>query len=271
VNRQPGPGGGMQPLEETEFAVREINNNPSKIDIAAAIVGYANLLRGDAVSPVLEDHIAASGGRFRGIRFMVGEPPGLKYQPLSESLVGDNKYLTGIASLIKHGLSYDVMVSHDQLKDIARLGAMFPDLPVIINHIGYSDVKGKSDIERERIFEEWQNGIATIAEQKNIYLKLGGLGMEMFDFGWSSQPQPPTSLQLAETMSPYFLYCIEKLGADRCMFESNFPVDKVSYSYNILWNAFKRITTGFSAAERYDLFYGTAARVYRLPGSKLTA
>jgi L-fuconolactonase len=83
-------------------------------------------------------------------------------------------------------------------------------------------------------------------------------------FGWSEQTTPPTSAELVEATAPYYLYCIEHFGPDRCMFESNFPVDKLSYGYTVVWNSFKRMTMDFSAAERSALFHDTATRVYRL-------
>lgn len=95
-------------------------------------------------------------------------------------------------------------------------------------------------------------------------MKLGGLGMSRCGFAWNARPTPPTSNELAEATRPYYLFCIEQFGPSRCMFESNFPVDKVSYSYNVLWNSFKRITQDFSPRERAAMFHGTASRVYRL-------
>ena len=102
---------------------------------------------------------------------------------------------------------------------------------------------------------------------ENVAVKLGGLAMKVCGFDWHKAQQPPTSQMLAATMAPYFDYCIEQFGVRRCMFESNFPVDKVSYSYNVLYNAFKRVSKCYSAGERAAMFHDTAVRVYRIAES----
>ena len=114
------------------------------------------------------------------------------------------------------------------------------------------------------MFRDWQRGIAELAACANVVVKLGGLGMSICGFGWHERDKPPSSAELAQDFAPCYLFCIERFGVDRCMFESNFPVDKVSYSYPVMWNAFKRLTAGFSAGERAAPFHDTAARVYRL-------
>jgi predicted TIM-barrel fold metal-dependent hydrolase len=95
-------------------------------------------------------------------------------------------------------------------------------------------------------------------------MKLGGLGMRFGGFGFHNQSTPPSSAQLATTFRPYIETCISAFGANRCMFESNFPVDKGSYSYATVWNTFKRIAAGASPAEKTALFSGTATTFYRL-------
>ncbi len=137
-------------------------------------------------------------------------------------------------------------------------------MPIVLNHIGGVLGVGSYAGRRDEVFQEWKRGIDEVAACPNVVVKLGGLGMPRSGFGWETRPAPPGSAELAETMGPYYLACIEKFGPNRCMFESNFPVDKASYSYGVVWNAFKRMTKGFSATERAALFHDTAARVYRL-------
>jgi predicted TIM-barrel fold metal-dependent hydrolase len=97
-----------------------------------------------------------------------------------------------------------------------------------------------------------------------VVAKLGGINMEVNGFGWHERPRPPSSRELADATRPYYEFTIERFGVDRCMFESNFPVDVVSCSYVVLWNSFKRLTVAYSPAEKAALFHDTAARVYRL-------
>ncbi len=152
-----------------------------------------------------------------------------------------------------------------ELVDLARA---FPDIPIIVNHIGGPLGIGPYAGKREEVLQDWKRGITSLANCPNVVMKLGGLGLERCGFGWHQRATPPGSTELAEAMAPYYLWCIEQFGADRCMFESNFPVDKVSYSYTVIWNAFKRISEGFSPEDRSALFHDTAVRVYRLATSQ---
>ena len=135
---------------------------------------------------------------------------------------------------------------------------------MILNHVAGPLGIGPYADKRDQVFAAWKQGIADLATCPNVVIKLGGLGMTRCGFGWHERPAPPTSMELAETMGPYYLWCIEQFGVNRCMFESNFPVDKVSYSYHVMWNAFKRITRDFSPTERAALFHDTAVRAYRM-------
>ena len=114
------------------------------------------------------------------------------------------------------------------------------------------------------MFPIWAASIAALAACPNVCVKLGGLGMRLGGFGFHERPEPPSSETLAATWRPYIETCIAAFGASRSMFESNFPVDKGSYSYPVFWNACKRLAEGASAAEKADLFHDTASRFYRL-------
>ncbi len=145
--------------------------------------------------------------------------------------------------------------------DLARA---FPDTTIVLDHIGGPLRIGPYASRRAEVFKEWQKGIAALARCPNVSVKLGGMGMPFCGFGWSERDVPPGSVHLAEAMAPYSRWCIENFGSDRCMFESNFPVDKRSYSYTVLWNSFKLITRSFPPGERAALFHDTAAKAYRL-------
>ncbi len=261
----------MRPVGETEFLQATADQNRSgqggRIDVAAGIVSFADLTLGDAVMPVLEAHIAASKERFRGIRHISAwdlSPDIISTRKPPPGLLMESKFRKGFACLKKYDLSFDAWLYHPQLMELVDLARAFPDIPIILNHIGGPLGTGPYAGKREEVFRDWQRGIAALAACRNMFVKLGGLGMTRNGFGWHERPAPPDSAELAETMGPYYRYCIEQFGPDRCMFESNFPVDKVSYSYTVLWNAFKHISRDFSPQERRALFHDTAVKAYRL-------
>ncbi|MFH0941475.1 MAG: amidohydrolase family protein [Chloroflexota bacterium] len=243
----------MQPTGETEF-IEQItaplqNGRGGTTEVAAGMVSFADLSLGAAVAPVLEAHIAAGKGRFRGIR--TNRPR------------GNPKWREGFACLEKYGLSFDAWQT-GTLAEVADLAKAFPATTIILNHIGGPFGIGPMSAKRDEVLGEWRRGLTALAGCPNVVIKLGGLGMRSFGFGWAERPSPPGSVELARAMAPYYLECIEKLGTSRCMFESNFPVDRVSYSYAVMWNAFKRLVKDFSKGEQSALFCDTAVRVYRL-------
>ena len=266
--REQGPEE-MKPVGETEYvqAVVSRSNPGSQTDVAAGIVGFADLTLGQAVTPVLEVHIAAARGRFRGIRQTAAMDPSGEIksrQFVPAGLLLDSQFRQGFACLKQFNLSFDAWLFHPQLADLADLAKSFPDTVIVMDHAGGPLGVGHYAGKRELALQEWKQSTAILAGYPNIYVKLGGLGMEINGFHWSDYPAPPSSAEMARAYAPYFLHCIDTFGVSRCMFESNFPVDKWSCSYNVVWNAFKRITAGFSLDERKALFYDTACRVYRI-------
>jgi predicted TIM-barrel fold metal-dependent hydrolase len=255
----------MRPVGETEFvqgiAAQAASGQYGTTLVAAGIVSYADLALGEAVSPVLEAHIEASRNRLRGIRYALVWNPSA-HSMAKAGIMSDRKFRDGFACLQKYGLSFDAFLFHTQLTELADLARAFPDIPVIVNHCGSPHNMGPGTGNREAVFEVWQRGIRALAACPNVLMKLGGLTRLASGSGEISRP--PTSAELAEAMSPYCHFCIEQFGVDRCMFESNFPVDKNSCSYNVLWNAFKRVTEGYSPAERSALFHDTTVKAYRL-------
>jgi L-fuconolactonase len=261
----------MKPVGETEFvqaiSTKSAAGQYGKIAIAAGIVGRADLALGKAVEPVLEAHVKAGKGYLRGIRYISAwdtNPEIPNYMSPPKGVLSNSRFREGFACLRRYGLSFDAMVLFHQLTELVELARAFPDIQIITGHTGGPAHVGTYTGKRQEVMEEWRRGIATLATYPNVVIKLGGLGQSFCGFGWHQRPTPPSSVELAREMSPYYLWCIEQFGAERCMFESNFPVDKMSYSYTIMWNAFKRICEGFSVAERAALFYDTAVRVYRL-------
>ncbi len=269
--RQAGPEA-MQPVGETEFvqgiAAQSASGQYGSTQAAAGIVGFADLRLGDAVAEVLEAHMAASRHRFRGIRHATAwdDSPDIRkaqHKP-APGLLMDAAFRRGFEVLQRLGLSFDAWLYYPQLGELADLARAFPEATIILDHVGGVLGIGPYAGRRDEIFEIWKHRIDEVARCPNVVIKLGGLAMSMCGFGWHRREQPPSSAEMAEAMAPYIRHCIEQFGVHRCMFESNFPVDKVSCSYRLLWNAFKRISADLSADERAALFHDTAVRIYRL-------
>ncbi len=262
----------LRPLGETEFlagaAVASERGGQGCCHVAAAIVGYADLCLGAAVRPVLQAQIRAGGGRFRGVRYSaVWHPDPAARGSLARPapyVMSDPAFRAGFAELAPLGLSFDAWAYHTQLAELASLARQFPGTTIVVNHVGGVIGIGPYAGRREAVRQEWAVGLRELAACPNVCVKLGGMGMRLLGFDFADRELPPTSQELAHAWRPYVETCIELFGPQRCMFESNFPVDKGCCSYVALWNAFKRITAGASAGEKHALFSETASRVYRL-------
>ena len=262
----------MRPVGEVEFvqglSAASANGLYGPGRAAAAIVGHANLNLGQRVEPVLAALQAASTNRFRGIRHSVTWDPHPELENTAahkmEGQLASGDFRSGARVLVRMGLSLEAWLFFPQLPELADFARAVPDLTIILNHIGGLLRVGPYANRDNEVLATWRRGIAAVAECPNVNIKLGGIGMPRTGFDWHTRTKPIDSADLAESMAPFMTYCIEQFGPDRSMFESNFPVDKVSYSYNVLYNAFKRLSKGYSAAERAALFHDTAARVYRI-------
>jgi L-fuconolactonase len=257
---------------ETEFvngiAAMSASGAYGPARVCAGIVGRADLRLGERVRPVLEAHVAAGGGRFRGVRNnATWDPDPALHSPrlvIEPGLLGQAEFRQGVRELGKLGLSYDCWLYHTQLDELAALARACPDTVVVMDHVGGVLGVGAYAGRRAEIFEFWRGRVRALAACPNVTVKLGGMGMKLFGFGFERRDRPPSSQELADAFRPFVETCIEAFGPGRCMFESNFPVDKVYASYPVLWNAFKRLAAGCSADEKAALFHDTAARVYRL-------
>ncbi|WP_250485284.1 amidohydrolase [Caballeronia sp. GaOx3] len=262
----------MRPVGETEFAngvaAMSASGRYGRTKIAAGIVGFADLTLGAGVESVLTAHVAAGGGRFRGVRHSGGwdADPIIGNSPTARGpgLFREPAFREGVACLQALGLSFDAWVFHPQLGDVADLAKAFPELEIVLGHAGGILGYGRYAGRRDEVFAQWKTSMTQIAACPNVSVKLGGLVKRLAAFDYLALEAPPTSEQLATYWRPYIETCVELFGADRCMFESNFPVDKLGTGYTTLWNAFKRITAGVSASEKLALYSGTARRVYRL-------
>ena len=209
----------------------------------------------------------AGEGRFRGVRHI-----NARHEAFNASLLGrppadlfqQTGFRRGLAALQAAGLSFDAWLYHTQITQLTDLARAMPQLPIVLNHVGGPLGVGPYHAQGARAHREWRAAMKELATCPNVLLKLGGLAMAICGFDFHRRAVPPSSQELATAWAPYLQDGIELFGAERCMFESNFPVDKAMCSYAVLWNAFKRVAAGASASEKASLFHDTANRFYRL-------
>lgn len=265
----------FRPIGETEFVTGLVESGLAESGgtvgagtrICEGIVGQARLDLGVAAGDVLDGHIEAANGRFRGIRHSATWHPD---PAAGTSTVGGphlyrtEAFLAGARELARRNLTLDAWVYHTQLDDVIELAQQVPELVICLNHLGGILGIGPNQDRHAAVFREWSRRMARLARCENVTVKLGGLVMRLGVFRYLGADAPPGSTQLSAFWGPWINHVIELFGADRCMFESNFPADKMGVSYRVLWNGFKRMTATASAAERRALFADTARRVYRL-------
>jgi len=262
----------LQPVGETEFvesvAQQSLDRPGNEMLVCAGIVGFANLLLGEEVEPVLAAHQEASPDRFRGIRHACGWDPSPEIRNSHTKPPGGlyliPRFRDGLRCLAKLGLSFDSWLYFTQIPELAALARAVPDAPIIMDHVAGPLGIGPYAKKKDEVFRQWKKAITEIAECDNVVVKLGGLQMPICGFEWHKRDTPPGSQELAKATAPYYAHCIEAFGVERCMFESNFPVDKQSCSYTVLWNAFKRFAADFTDAEKAMLFHDNAVRAYRI-------
>jgi len=264
----------FRPVGETEFvngvAAMSASGRYGPARVAAGIVSYADLTLGERVGPVLDAHIAASP-RFRGIRHAAGwdASPDVRNSHTNPppGLFGAAAFRRGFRELGRRDLSFDAWLYHPQLREVTALARAFPDTAIVLDHFGGPLGIGPYAGRRAEVFAQWKEAIREVAGCPNVVAKLGGLVMPINGFGFHRADRPATSAELVGATRDWYLHAIDCFGPGRAMFESNFPVDKASRAYHVLWNAFKSLTRGFSAANRAALFHDTAARVYRIDGA----
>ncbi len=255
-------------LGETEFvtgvAAMSASGGFGPARACAVMFGNVDLMLGAAVRPVLEAHLAASGGRFRGIRFSTAWHDQVRAVAPRPRMMAETSWREGYACLGALGLSFDAWVYHPQLGEVAELADAFPETDLILNHVGSPILGGPYATRRDAVFDDWKAGMAELARRPNVFVKLGALPIRLPGHGGGARATPPSSTEVAQAWRPYIETCIELFGPTRCMFESNFPVQKRWCSYQVVWNAFKRLASGASAEDKTALFSGAAARAYRM-------
>ncbi|MCC6196876.1 MAG: amidohydrolase family protein [Burkholderiales bacterium] len=238
-------------------------------EVAAGIVGYADLTLGDEVADVLQAQKVAGEGRLRGVRHRAATDDGtvgrfIKDRPRPHLLL-EPGFRRGFAHLERCGLSFDAWLYHTQLHELVDLADAFPNTIIVVDHVGAPMGVAEWRPKRLEVLAQWERDLRALAARPNVCVKIGGMGMVVFGFGFEHSDRAPTAVELARSWQPLIDVCIDAFGTHRCMFESNFPPDQQSCSYVELWNAFKLATRTLTDWERCDLFYRTACRTYRLP------
>ena len=263
----------LRPLGEIEFAngvgAMSASGGYGACRVASAIVGYADLRAGAAVGDLLDQSASRAPDRYRGVRQVALDGPDPSFRrfitnPPPSGLLEDPRLLAGLRAVERRELSFDTAVFHHQLPQLARLAADHPNLQFVLNHLGMPYLLDVDDADRAGVFSQWRSALATVAAQPNVACKIGGLGQVFFGFDFDGREDPVGFLELAAAWRPYVETAVEAFGAERCMMESNFPVDGRSCGFVPYWNAMKHIVSAASADDKAALFHGTAARVYRI-------
>jgi predicted TIM-barrel fold metal-dependent hydrolase len=264
----------LRTLGETEFtngiAAMSASGNYGPTRVAAGIVGLVDVTLGARAEEILRAHMAAAGPRFKGIRHAAAwedkadEVHNAHTNPPPHLYRDDEKFREGFAALGRLGLTFDAWLYHPQISDLTALARAFPAQPIVLDHVGGPLGLGWYADRRNEVFEGWKRDVKELASCPNVLVKLGGLGMRISGFRFHHRERPPSSAELADAWRPYVETCIEAFGTKRCMFESNFPVDKITAPYAIYWNAFKRLAAGASDEDKALLFRETARQFYRL-------
>ncbi len=261
----------LRSVGETEFvagvAAASRDGKPRQAEIAA-IVARADLTMAEGIEDVLAAHETAADGLFRGIRHAGARDPNPESLSIPgrapEGLYQNADFRRGVKRLGELGYSYDTWHYHHQNRDFVTLAQAVPETVMVLDHFGTPLGVGPYADQREEIFIAWQQDMVEIARCENVVAKLGGLAMPDNGFGWHADPCPPTSDEFARLQRRYYLHTIECFGPERCMFESNFPVDKRSLSYHVMWNGMKKIVADFTEPEKEAMFSDTARRIYRI-------
>ncbi len=253
-----------RPVGETEWVAAMAPDD----GVTAGIVGFADLTLGAAVTDVLAAHVEAGGGRFRGVRHASAWDPSPdideSHSKPPPALFGLPAFRDGFRALGRVGLSFDAWLYFTQLPELVDLAQACPEVVIVLDHLGGPIGIGPYADRRDEVLTTWRASMRDVAACENVVLKLGGIGMPIYGAKWHRRAEPPHSEEVAAVWGPEMRWCIELFGVDRCMFESNFPVDRRSFSYATCWNAFLRISEDLSDSERRSLFHDTATRTYRL-------
>ena len=261
----------FQSLGETEFVAKEAERleefSETKI---SGIVGFVDLGLGEELEEVLVAHDRSSSGLMRGVRHATAwsdDPEiSIAHTKPTKGVMGSKLFLKGVSKLSEFNFSFDAWLYFNQLPELLYLARVTPETNIVINHLAAPLKIGKWAETPQEVDEIWRSNLQELANCENVYLKIGGIGMDnYFANDWVNQTKPPTSDEVASVWKEKILWCIELFGTHRCMFESNYPVDRQTLPYSVIWNCFQKVTDSFTESEKSDLFSSTACTVYRIP------
>ena len=260
----------LKPIGETIFVKKiadEAKKVPSKSQISG-IVSHVDMTLGEGINEVLDLHFLHGESLFKGIRRAGGWDPHENMRNSHHSPPKD-MYLSDIFNkslkiLGEKGLVFEAWQYHHQINQVSILAREHPNLKIVLNHFSGPIGIGPYKDLRNEIFEQWKKDIDELVKNKNVYAKLGGLAMPINGYNFHKQSMPPSSDQIVEAQKNYYDYSIKSFGPERCMFESNFPVDKQSVSYHVIWNAFKKISKDYTEEDKEYLFLKSAENFYSL-------
>ena len=261
----------FNPVGETEYikGLAQLSLENTKKTTISGIIGHANMLLGKDVNEVLERHLEIGGNLFKGIRHAGSWDPSdlinnSHHNPPKDMYLM-KEFGEGLEILSGKGLIFEAWQYHHQLLQVAHLASNNPDLIIVLDHFSGPLGIGSYATIKEQVYKNWKKDLKELSQYKNVFAKLGGLAMPINGLGFEANPNPPTSDQFMALQRQFYLTTIDFFGSERCMFESNFPVDKYSVSYQVLWNAFKNLVKDFSETDKNNLFFKTASNVYSIP------
>lgn len=269
--RASGPDA-LRPVGEVEFvngiAAMSASGGFGDSRVADGIVGFADLSLGERVEETLQAQRSAGGARFKGIRHATAWHPDERVQNAHskppEQLMADKQFRAGLSTLGRLGLTFDAWIYHHQIPEFVALARAVPETTLVLDHFGGPLGIGPYRNQLDSVFEDWTEAVAPLADCENVFCKLGGIAMKVNGYDWHKRERPPGSDELVAATERYYHRAIEVFGPARCMFESNFPMDKESCSYAVLWNSFKKIAGQYSPEEKTALLKTTAERCYQL-------
>ncbi|MDU9003259.1 amidohydrolase family protein [Sedimentitalea todarodis] len=257
----------FHPVGETAHIARLAASIPAGKARIAGIIAHADLRRPD-LSDLLDAHVKAGQGRLVGIRHSGARDPEPHRLMIpgrgDDGLYADPDFRRGVALLGERGLTYDTWHYHHQADAFLALAKAVPGTTLVLDHLGTPLGVGRFAGRRNTVHAVWKEDMTALARCPNVMAKLGGLSMPDNGWAWHERHRPPSSDELVAAQGAWFRHMIACFGPERCMFESNFPVDRVSVSYAVLWNAFKKIAMDHDADAQAHMFAGTARSVYGL-------
>ena len=259
---------GLGPVGETRWLNDLFVGSAIKL---GGIVGFVELERADAAD-LIAAHKQASA-RFAGVRQMLAfdlDQGIMRFCP-RPYLSRDSHWLKGLSLLEQHHLSFDAWFFHHQLDELVVLAKAFPGITFVLDHMGTPigvggqfASYGRTESARDVTLRTWQMHLHELAELPNVMVKLSGLFMPVVGWGYEHRDTPPTQEELLNTAGPLFDFVLQTFGVDRCMFASNFPMDKVSLSLSQLYQFYGALVAHYPEESRRKLFHDNAARIYRI-------